>query len=192
MDKTQTTLLARLCDRSDQAAWRTFDELYRPLMWSYARARGLDAADADDIVQQCVTAVLEQIEHYQHRASFKSWLRAIVEHKIIDLIRSRRREVPAGSDVQRVAADTTGSPDELWDRQWSLAHLRHCAEIVRREVAKSTYAAFAGYALEGRDAAAVAAELKLTVNQVYVAKHRVVERIRALMLELSGEAEIGL
>jgi RNA polymerase sigma-70 factor (ECF subfamily) len=188
MEETRTTLLLRLKDGADQTAWRTFDQLYRPMLITYSQARGLDANDAEDVAQQCVQAVLDKIGTYEHRGSFKSWLRAIAEKKICDRFRTRGREVQAESAVWAGKADPHPGPDELWERQWWNAHLRHGAETVRGEVAETTFAAFVSYALEGKGAEVVAASLGLTVNQVYVAKHRVLDRIRSLMIDWTGEA----
>jgi RNA polymerase sigma-70 factor (ECF subfamily) len=187
----------RLKDRSDEGAWRTFDDLYRPLLVSYARWRGLNDADAEDVAQQCVEVVLAGIVEYEHKASFKSWLRAIAEHKVVDRLRSRRREVqPATGQLDACERPTSGtdrgaSGGDEWDRQWKMAHLRHCAERVQHEVSDNTYAAFRAYAIDGREPGAVATAFGMSVNQVYVAKHRVLERIRAIMLELTGE-ELGM
>lgn len=192
MDPTRSTLLIRLKDRSDEDAWRTFNALYRPMLVSYARWRGLSEADADDAAQQCVEVVLARIGDYEHKASFKSWLRSIADHKVIDRIRARAggawgREVqPATGALEALEHRSPDGADE-WDRQWAMAHLRHCAEVARREVSDHTYEAFRAYAVDGREPGAVAAALGITVNQVYVAKHRVMERIRAIMLELTGE-----
>lgn len=188
MDITRSTLLARLRDRSDQDAWRTFDALYRSMLVGYARARGLDQADAEDVAQQCAAAVLEQIADYAHAGSFKVWLRAIAEHKIADRHRGRRREVQIGTGAWSERAVDEPDPGAIWERHWSIAHLRFCADAVRERVAETTYAAFVGYALEERPVDAVAEELRMTANQVYVAKHRVLEKIREMMLELTGEA----
>ncbi len=189
MDETRTTLLVRLRDGNDQDAWRTFDELYRPLLLGFARSRGLETNDSEDVVQQCLEAVLKQIADYAHLGSFKNWLRGIVENKICDRFRSDKREVRADTGLFSRLPDTAETPEEEWERQWQMAHVRYCAECVRHEVAPSTYRAFVEYALEGRPADEVAADLGLTVNQVYVAKHRVVERMRKIMTELTGSAE---
>jgi len=194
MDPTRSTLLIRLKDRADQDAWRTFDHLYRPLLVSYARFRGLGDADADDTAQQCVEVVLVRIADYEHAASFKSWLRAIADHKVTDRLRARAgraREIQPATGALEAAPHPAPDAEGEWGRQWSMAHIRHCAEQARAEVADSTYAAFRGCAIDGREPAAVAAALGITVNQVYVAKHRVLERIRSIMLELTGE-DLGL
>jgi RNA polymerase sigma factor (sigma-70 family) len=152
----------------------------------YAAARGLDSNDAEDVAQQCVQAVLAQIKTYEHLGSFKTWLRAIAEKKICDCFRARKREVQADSRLLSQLPDREETPEEAWERHWWRAHLRYCAESVRQEIAPSTFSAFVHYALEGESPDRVAERLGLTVNQVYVAKHRVLERIRGLMAELTG------
>lgn len=192
MEPTRSTLLIRLRDRSDEEAWRTFNALYRPMLVSYARWRGLGEADADDAAQQCVEVVLAKIGDYEHTASFKSWLRGIADHKVTDRMRRRGggawgREVqPATGALEGVEHPSPEGADE-WERQWAMAHLRHCAERARQEVSENTYQAFRAYAVDGREPGAVAESLGMSVNQVYVAKHRVMERIRSIMLELTGE-----
>jgi RNA polymerase sigma-70 factor (ECF subfamily) len=186
MSDTRSTLLVRLRDPADQTAWRTFDQLYRPLVVGYAVARGLDSNDADDVAQQCVQAVLGRINTYEHSGSFKTWLRAIAEKKICDCFRARRREVQADSEILSQLADADESPAETWEKHWWKGHFRFCAESVRQEVSPSTYSAFISYAIEGRPAGEVAQAQGLTVNQVYVAKHRILERMRGMMAELTG------
>ena len=103
-DRTRSTLLMRLKDRTDTDAWETFASLYRPLIVSYAMSRELSLADAEDVAQQCTQAVLEKIEDYEHLSSFKAWLRAIANHKIIDQFRRSRRQVQGRHRVLEHAA----------------------------------------------------------------------------------------
>lgn len=188
MDKMQPSLLQRLRDLSDTGAWVDFDRTYRPMLTAYAHARGLSAADAEDVAQQCAQAVVEQIERYEHLASFKAWLRSIAEHKVADVFRGRRREVQADSDMlSRHAGPPATRARSL---SWTTADVRRCAEAVSREVAPTTFAAFVGYALERRPVREVAHELGMTPNQVYVAKHRIVARIRRRVEALTGNDEV--
>ena len=191
-DSTRSTLLERLKDRGDADAWETFGSLYRPMLIAYAVSRGLDAPDAEDVAQQCTQAVLEKIEEYEHLHSFKAWLRSIADHKIVDRFRRGKRLVQGTStfwDMQSSPQHRPGgeSPQEVWDRHWTLSHIAFCAERVRASVNESTYEAFAACVLRGMDPGAVAEALNLSTNQVYVAKHRVLERIREMLQELHGE-----
>lgn len=191
-DSTRSTLLVRLRDRGDTVAWETFHSLYRPLICGYAVSRGLGAAEAEDVAQQCSQVVLERIAEYEHLGSFKAWLRAIAEHKIVDQVRRARRVVQGdtafwGEQRAAVGAPEPDSPEAMWDRQWERAHIMHCAERAKKSVNESTYEAFEACVVRGMEPAAVAALLNLTVSQVYVAKHRVLERIRALLRDLHGQ-----
>ncbi len=153
----------------------------------YARTRGVDSADADDIAQQCIESVIKHIGdyHHQHIGSFKAWLRSIAENKIKDLFR-RRRELQADSAVWDEHRDPNPGPEQVWERHWLMEHLRYCVEKVRPDIADHTYWAFYYTVVENRPAKETAERLSITVNQVYVAKFRVLERIRASLSELTG------
>lgn len=185
LDTTSSTLLARLKDAEDDEAWRDFDHLYRPLIFGYAQGLGLDAADAEDVVQSCAQAVLANIARYQHVGSFKAWLRRIALNKVRDASR-RRGEVQGDTAQLAGAADPAPTPDELWERRWLEEHLRFCLERVRSDFARHTYEAFYRIVFREHSPAQVAEELRLSLNQVYVAKHRVLDRVRDQMLQLSG------
>lgn len=185
MEDTRSTLLIRLADRSDQQAWQSFDQLYRPMLVGYARSRGLDGADAEDVAQQCVASVLDHIKDYQHVGRFRSWLRTVAENKIRDLYRGRR-ERQAGSAVWAAQPDSQPSPEQVWERLWLAEHLRFCLENVRPDIAEHTYQAFYQNVIEQRPAKEIAERLGISVNQVYVAKFRVLERIRTLLADLTG------
>ncbi len=186
-DLTRSTLLCRLKDRADTGAWETFGALYRPLILSYARSRGLSESDAEDVAQQCTQAVLEKIGEYQHLGSFKAWLRAIANHKVVDKHRAGQHEVHAGTGFWGGHAVDEPDASDSWDRQWAHAHIAYCAQRARATVNDSTYEAFEACVVRGLRPADVAASLNISVNQVYVAKHRVLERIRELLRELHGD-----
>ena len=186
MEDTRSTLLVRLADHSDEEAWQTFDELYRPLLVSYTRSRGLTPEDAVEITQECVAAVVENIHRYQHVGSFKAWLRTIAENKIHDLHESRHRERKALSRLTDRQVDKHPGTEELWERRWLMEHLIYCVEKVRPQIAEHTYQAFVQNVLEEQPAKEVAASLGMSLNQVYVAKFRVLERIRGMLRDLTG------
>jgi DNA-directed RNA polymerase specialized sigma24 family protein len=55
---TRPSLLVRLCDLSDERAWSEFTEIYGPLVHRCGRRRGLQEADAQDLVQEVFRAVV--------------------------------------------------------------------------------------------------------------------------------------
>ena len=54
---TEPTLVERLADPRDDAAWNRFDTLYRPVVYRYARTRGLQHSDAETLVAEVMSRV---------------------------------------------------------------------------------------------------------------------------------------
>ena len=181
MKDTRATLLLRLRDRGDDTAWSEFHELYAPLLYFYARERGLTCADAEEIRDQCLLVVAQKIAKFDYdrsKGGFKNWLYRIANGKVIDFLR-KQREQPADTNVLRNLPDPQPSPEELWDQQWRQQHILYCAAQVSGAFSKTTYRVFELLAFEGREVDEVCMQLDLTRNQVYIAKSRVLRQIRA-------------
>ena len=64
--ETHASLILRLHDRSHQQAWCEFVEIYQPVIYRLARYKGLQHADAEDVVQQVLSAVAGAVGLGQH------------------------------------------------------------------------------------------------------------------------------
>src|SRR5215471_14152654 len=96
---TRPSLLVRLRDPQDERAWGEFVEIYGPLVRRLARQRGLQDADAADLVQEVFRAVAAAIERYDPdpaRGSFRGWLSVIARNLIVNLLDAQRRH-PRGT-----------------------------------------------------------------------------------------------
>lgn len=189
MNTTRTTLLSRLKTRSDAAAWREFHRIYAPLLYRYARGRGLSRADAEEVRDQCLEIVARKIPTFEYdkkKGRFKGWLRRIAQRRVVDLFR-KRRELVAGSGVIRAAIDPGPTGDEVWDRQWELEHLRFCVERIRGSVSETSYRAFHMLLFDECSVEEVCARLGLNTNQVYKIKSRVLQRVRQELREFEDD-----
>jgi RNA polymerase sigma-70 factor (ECF subfamily) len=160
--------------------------LYAPLLYRYARERGLTHADAEEIRDQCLLVVARKIgdlEYDRDRGGFKNWLYCIANGKVVDFLR-RRRIGQADTHVLGQIADTQPLPGEVWDTQWRYQHLLYCAAQVKDGVGEKTYRMFELLAFEGFGVDEVCERLGVTRNQVYTAKSRVLRRIRARVEEM--------
>ena len=61
-DVTNVSLLRRVRDPKDTASWRQFYELYEPLLMRYARSKGLQEADARDVVSDVFVKLYHAME----------------------------------------------------------------------------------------------------------------------------------
>ena len=194
---TRPSLLVRLRDHRDNQAWGEFVELYAPLIYAYARKRGLQDADAADLAQNClrqVAAHVGRLEYDPQRGSFRGWLFTIVRNKLRDFQQQPRQLYQGSGDpqVQRLLELQTANESEereQWEREYRLGLLSWAAEQVRPQVQETTWQAFWQTAVEGKSGKEAAQALGLTAAAVYLAKSRVMARLRAVIREVQGEDE---
>lgn len=189
MDTTRASLLLRIRDRRNADAWREFDAIYRPLLSKYARLRGLDEAECDDIVQHCMAAVHAHIDSFDYdpsRGRFKGWLRTLVNNRVRNLFRDRREQLAQSKDFRRVQ-EREETPDEAFEKIWLEEHLRHCLHSVCAEVEEATFIAYRRLVLEGWPVARVCDEMQMTQNQVYKIKWRVTQKLDEKMRAILGD-----
>ncbi len=180
---THASLLARLKLGGAEAAWSEFSERYRELIFLFARRRGLQAADADDVAQETLAAVHRALPRFDYdpaKGRFRSWLKTAALRKIMN----RRR--PGADALTRAEDDATGleslasDPDleAAWETEWRRYHVRLATAKTRMEFNAKDYAAFEATTVEGRPAAEVASDLGISVDSVYQAKSRFLQRLR--------------
>jgi RNA polymerase sigma-70 factor (ECF subfamily) len=180
----------------DGTAWRSFAEIYYPLVYGWCRRAGLQEHDAADVVQEVFRAVAGEISAFRKdrpQDSLRNWLRGIARHKLQDFWRSRQRRdlAQGGTAALEVLATVISEPEreECCDGNHGdeLKLLVQRALIwVRAEVHEQTWQAAMCVLLQGESVAEVANRLQLTPNAVYKSKTRVLRRLR----ELLGEWEM--
>ena len=192
---TRPSLLLRLRDPDDQAAWDTFLEVYQPLVLGFCRRRGLQDADARDVAQDVMRAVsqaIHKLDYDPQRGTFRAWLFRVTRSKLADHFKARGRQ-PRGSGRTTVHQAIEQQPgDDAWAQEWDRESERRlfawaCGRI-EPTVEPNTWKAFWMNAVEARPASEVARAVGLSVGAVYVAKSRTLARVRRLIDEL-GEAD---
>jgi RNA polymerase sigma-70 factor (ECF subfamily) len=188
VNTTRTTLIGRIRDREDSAAWQQFFALYAPILLGFARSRGLGHDAAEEVRDACLEIVSRRMPGFRYdrsRGGFKAWLYRIAHGKIVDHLR-RKRELQADSVVLASLASAGPTPDEEWERSWRQEHLRYCLDRARGEVSERGYRAFDLLLVHGKTVPEVCQELDCTPNQVYKAKMRVLARVRRHLERLDG------
>ncbi len=85
--ETRVSLILRLAKPTDVQAWQEFSDVYGPALYSMAKRRGLQPADAEDVAQETLFAVARAIERFEldrERARFRTWLARIARNMIAD------------------------------------------------------------------------------------------------------------
>ena len=189
---TRPSLLLRMRNLSDRTAWNTFIEVYGPLVYGYARRRGLQDADAAEVTQEVLTQVSQSIGSFDYepqRGTFRGWLGAIARSKVCKLMRRRKQAKQAGGEDVLSELEASDA-DTLWDEQCK-QHLLHLAmRRIRPRFEDATWQAFELAWLHDESADAVARKLKCDVQFVYVAKSRVLKKLREEVCELADDTAI--
>jgi RNA polymerase sigma-70 factor (ECF subfamily) len=188
---TRFTLLARLQDPANQLAWEEFVAVYEPAVYGFARKKGLQDADARDLCQDVLRAVALAIERWEpdpRRGSFRAWMFRIARNMLINFCTQRRRHTRGSGDSQlhRVLAEAPArrnGDSALYEAEYRRQLFAWAADIVRGEFADSTWQAFWQTAVEGRETKVVAAALDMSAGAVYIARSRVIARLRARIEE---------
>jgi RNA polymerase sigma-70 factor (ECF subfamily) len=187
--QTPPSLLLRIRDAQDVESWQTFVDAYAPLVYRYVRRSGLQDADAADVTQDVLAKVARAIRNFEYqpqRGRFRDWLGAVTRSQLARFHARLGKDVkPAGEEQLETVAGP--SADAEWGDQFNARILEVALERVRPSFEPSTWQAFEQSWLRERPADEVAAELGLPVAKIYVARSRVLKRLREEVLLLADE-----
>jgi len=194
--ETRSSLILRLPDARDLAAWDEFVAVYGPLVYRLARKRGLQPPDADDLVQDVLAAVARSIGPWLERPDrgrFRPWLFCIARNTAMNFLRgSKCRPQPAGgSDAAEAlskCAAHEAEPDNF-DLEYRQEVFRWASRCVRDAIAERTWRAFWDTTMEDRPIPEVAEDLGMTAGNVYLARSRVMSRLRQLVQQFEENKE---
>jgi len=186
---TRPSLLVRLRNLQDQQSWEEFYTIYQPLVFRMARSQGFQDADASELTQEVFVAVASAIQRWDpdtQRGSFRGWLFRIARNLMINWLAYRRRH-PTGagnSDIRRLLAEQPDPHDldredsAVFDREYKRQAFAWAAEQIHSEFRESTWQAFWLTSVENRPVPETAKELDISAGAVYIARSRVMARLR--------------
>ena len=188
--RTRPSLLLRLRGERDEQAWAEFLVLYEPLVMRLMRRRGLQENDARDTTQQVLMRISGAIERYEPdgaAASFRRWLFRVARNVVVTFLTRQSRQ-PALLDDRQLAETCDAalprtSESDLFDDEYQRQVLAWGMDEVRDEFRDATWQAFVETSVNGRAIPEVARELGLSPGSVYVARSRIIARLRAKVVE---------
>jgi RNA polymerase sigma factor (sigma-70 family) len=196
LPETRYSLLVRLRDTADQAAWQQFAELYEPAILRLARRQGLQHADAADLAQSVMLAVARSIARWDADPAigrFRGWLYRVARNLAIDALRKRSATLATGdSAVTRLLNEQPvdeARAAAAFDLEYRRQGFLTAAEEIRGEFREASWQAFWRTAVEGEPIAEASRALRLSVGAVYAARSRILARLRETVQQHLGELE---
>lgn len=183
MFETPATLLHRLCGHPATGDWERFVRLFTPLLRRWAGRFGVNDGAAEDLLQDVFLLLIRKLPDLQYdpERSFRAWLWTVFRRAALAWLKRQPRPRTSLEQLEELA-----SPDsivEATEAEYRRYLLGRITEIVQADFPGTTWDIFQLVALQGRPAAEVAVEFGVTVNAVYLARSRVMARLR---LELVG------
>lgn len=195
---TRSSLLSRLKNASDAAGWQYFVDNYGRLIFQVCLRAGLTRQEAEDIVQEVVAAVAKQMPRFQYdrsKGSFKGWLARVTRNHIADFLEKKTREMNRRVELPESRADAIaaeqngGSLDEVWESEWRQHLMERALRCVQQQLPARSVQIFQMSALDGWNTEKIAAALRISRPQVYLARHRASRLVKKEIERLRKELE---
>ncbi|MEQ8763876.1 MAG: sigma-70 family RNA polymerase sigma factor [Planctomycetota bacterium] len=174
---TRASLIARLGDARDEAAWRDFDEQYRELILRYCTRRGLEHWDGEDVRQIVMLGLLGAFRNgFQYRPSlgrFRGYLFRVVQNAISTFRaqKARAKDPASLESLAKIPLDDS-EKDADWEEEWRHHHLRRALSAIRSRISEQSLAIF-DRLLEGSSVSQAAAAFGMSEAAVYKVKQRI-------------------
>jgi len=187
---TTTLLLNSLKDEKDAAAWTAFDERYRRVIEDFARSAGLGPDDASEVAQQTLVDFVGayRVGRYsREKGRLHSWIIGIAQNKVADCFRGMARRGAGGSQEAAFDLSDTSRVAEVWEHHVQQAIFSQAMQRLRSQslMDENTIKAFELVAVRNATVEAAARECGMKASEVYVAKHRVLTKLRKIVEEIT-------
>lgn len=189
---TRPSLLLRIKDAQDASAWTTFVEIYAPLVYRYCRRKGLQDSDSADVTQEVMAQVARSIREFDYepqRGRFRDWLGSVIHSKVMNHFRSAPRSVvgPIGAGGELAEPVDPGDLGSDWAAEFNNHVLRVALDRIQPNFEPVTWRLFERVWLQNQKALDAANTEGVPIDTVYVAKSRVLKRLREEVTALAED-----
>jgi RNA polymerase sigma-70 factor (ECF subfamily) len=197
LPETRASLILRIANSEDAQAWEEFLRLYQPVVYRLACRQGLQHADAEELVQEVMLSIARKVEDWDPdpvRGRFRHWLFRIARNQIVNHL-SRRKYQTCGAghsgtqSLLEQQIDPAGSLSELFEIEYRRALFQHAALLVQAAVKERTWNAFWMSAVRDVPMSEVSQRLGMSIGSVYIARNRVLARLRAEVKRIEREED---
>lgn len=190
-ESTSPSLLLRIRDPDDQAAWEEFLSVYTVIVRDYCYQRRLQAVDVDDVIQDVMMAVSKAIKRFEYnpaKGRFRAWLGTIAANCIKRrMSKTTDRTLPTALVEEVILNGKCTDPDSEWISVFSEQIIRTACNRIRKEFAEKTWECFDASWIKNEEAVEIAQRLDIPVHSVYVNKSRVLKRLESEVMALSED-----
>jgi RNA polymerase sigma factor (sigma-70 family) len=191
MYTTSLTLLQKLRNPENAAAWDRFVELYFSLLSYWARKVPLQGLEPADLVQDVFVKLLRVVPTFAYdraRGGFRSWLRTVCHNHWRDHLGKPANRLVQADDVhlEALAAADDGL-EQFWNLEYDAILIAEAFRLLETEFDPISREIFTKVMLNGRPVQEVAENLGITSNAASTRKFRILRRLRQELTEFLEE-----
>jgi len=188
---TRASLILKIQDPNDQQAWDEFVRLYQPVVFRVARSKGLQEADAMEVVQTVFVSIAASIDRWTQEdpeVKFRHWLLRVAKNATLNALTRRPADQGgAGAEILAEIEARDRQSESLIELEYRRELFIRAAEIVRGDFATETWKAFELTAIEGLSNESAARELGKSIGTIYAARSRIIKRLGDTVVELEEQ-----
>ena len=190
-ETTRSSVLRAVADTGNEAVWRRMFDLYAGFVFSIARSKGLNANDADDIVQTVFSDLARNMPKFRYdrgKGRFRSYLASLVHWRVNDRLRAGKHDAEFKAAYAE-EADPVSGDGGFEDREWQAAALEEALRRIKPDVKPEHYAAFVASAVEGQDTETVARLYNISAGNLYQIRKRLTAKLREAVEAVLSEMD---
>ena len=191
-ETTRSSVLRAVADTENEAAWNRLFNLYAGFVFSIARRKGLNDTDADDMVQTVFADLARNLPTFKYdreKGRFRSYLTGLVNWRVMDRLKTLKREAEFRADFWAYARAAAGGNDDFAEREWQAAATEEALRRMKSDVRPEHYAAFVASAIEGQDTETVKKLYGISSDNLYQIRKRLTAKLREKVEEVLTEMD---
>ena len=191
-ESTRSSVLRAVADTENEAAWQRLFDLYAGFVFSIARAKGLNDADADDIVQVVFTDLARNLPTFQYdraKGKFRAYLSGLVNWRVMDKLKVGKRDADLKASFWEEAKAASSDDNGFAEREWQAAALEEALRRIKPDVNPEHYAVFVASAIEGQDTETVMRLYGISSDNLYQIRKRLTAKLRETVASVLSEMD---
>ena len=191
-ESTRSSVIKAVADTENEAAWNRLFDLYAGFVYSIARRKGLNATDADDIVQIVFGDLARNLPTFKYdreKGHFRSYLTGLVNWRVMDMLRAGKRDADQKADFWEEMKRIGQGNDVFAEREWQSAAMEEALRRMKPDVRPEHYAAFVASAVEGQDTETITKLYGISRDNLYQIRTRLTEKLRETVAKVIAEMD---
>ena len=193
-NKTRLTLIERLRDQNDDAAWEEFSNTYKDYIYVVIVRMGFNTQDSEDLHQQVILKLWNTLPDFSYNKDkrFRSWIARLTVNLCKDFIRSRSAKKNKLSDDDDLrdyyASVRLPEVEEISQKEWELFITNKALANIRSNFTGPSVDVFCEF-MDGKTAVDIAAKYQVGTTSAHQMTSRVREKPIAEISRLNADLD---